>query len=382
MSGLDASIKTPVDPNGRLESAKLGEVTATQDAMNGMAAGTGGRALRNQNYFDQWIDTVLDETSDYYLLGWRLAGEDSSGKLLNVKVSILGKPDLTVRAASGYIAGSRATANPPVSRTPDEELRDALAGTVSGNSFSLLLALTYLNTPKNEILLTPWMQLDSTSLTYGSDGSQPASARIAGVILNDKGKVVTSFKNQLNVNPLKSPTGSASGITYSHPMVLSAGTYEVRVAARDERSGRIGNAVQWIVIPDLTKHQLALSSLLLGGQVFDTGKDDSPQVQLSVDHRFPRTSNLGYWGFVYNPGRDASGSTNLTVETHIVQDGKPLPITQHKLVSASTDPAGIPFGENISMKNLAPGRYQLRVIVSDHAAGSTAAQTADFEIPE
>jgi hypothetical protein len=51
--------------------AMIGEIAATQDAMNGLAGDTGGRALRNMNYFDRWVEKVLDETSNYYLLAWR-----------------------------------------------------------------------------------------------------------------------------------------------------------------------------------------------------------------------------------------------------------------------------------------------------------------------
>ena len=32
------------------------EILATQDALNALAADTGGRALRNQNYFEGWVE--------------------------------------------------------------------------------------------------------------------------------------------------------------------------------------------------------------------------------------------------------------------------------------------------------------------------------------
>src|SRR6185503_540193 len=115
---------------------------------------------------------------------------------------------------------------------------------------------------------------------------------------NDKGKIASSFRNQLTVDPPKA--GGSDAIFYNHHISLAPGIYQFRVAARDEKSGRIGNAIQWIVIPDLAKSQLTLSSVLLGGQVLeDKNKVGSgPHVQLSVDHNFPRASQLGYWVFV------------------------------------------------------------------------------------
>ncbi|HEV2835570.1 MAG TPA: VWA domain-containing protein, partial [Pyrinomonadaceae bacterium] len=61
----------PMDGNGRLEIAAAGELHANQDALNALAGDTGGRALRNTNFFDKWLTTVLDETSNYYLVAWR-----------------------------------------------------------------------------------------------------------------------------------------------------------------------------------------------------------------------------------------------------------------------------------------------------------------------
>ena len=45
----DASSEAPFDPSGRLVAASQGELTATQDGMNALAADTGGKALFNTN---------------------------------------------------------------------------------------------------------------------------------------------------------------------------------------------------------------------------------------------------------------------------------------------------------------------------------------------
>src|SRR5260370_4656195 len=83
---------------------------AQQDAMNALAGDTGGRALRNQNYFDRWVGKVLDETSNYYLLAWRPDKEtEKTPKFRKVTVSIVGRPELTARAPRGYVEGPQLT---------------------------------------------------------------------------------------------------------------------------------------------------------------------------------------------------------------------------------------------------------------------------------
>src|SRR6185369_10457687 len=230
------------------------------DALNAIANDTGGRALRGTNFFDRWVNTVLDETSNYYVVAWRPErDEEKTPKFRNVKITIMGHPDLTVRAPRGYVAGPKAaattTANdkpaPPKPKTSETELRDALSDFYPAGGLPTQLSLTYLNTPANGLVVTSSIEISSTAATYGDDGKQPATIKLAGVVLNDKGKIAGSFKNQLNIDPPKS--GGADAIFYNHHTPLTPGIYQVRVAARDDRSGRVGSAIQWIVIPDLTK---------------------------------------------------------------------------------------------------------------------------------
>jgi len=178
-----------------------------------------------------------------------------------VKITVTGHPELSVRAPKGYVNGPQpetpatASANDkPVNtkpKTPETELRDALSDFYPAGGLPTLLSLTYLNTPANGLVVTSAIEIVGRGLTYGSDGKQPAAIKLAGVVLNDKGKIASSFSNQLNIDPPKA--GGSDAIFYNHHTPLTPGIYQFRVAARDEKSGRVGSAIQWIVIPDLSK---------------------------------------------------------------------------------------------------------------------------------
>jgi hypothetical protein len=283
----------------------------------------------------------------------------------------VGQPELTVRAPKGYVAGpaasppSTASSNnkPKAPKTPETELRDALGDWYPEGGLPTLLSLTYLNTPANGLVVTSSMEISGKDLT---------TIKLAGVVLNDKGKIASSFKNQLNIDPSKS--GDSGSIFYNHHTPLTPGIYQFRVAARDEKSGRVGSAIQWIVIPDLTKSQLTLSSVLLGGQLLD-----DKHVQLSVNHTFSRASQIGYWLFVYNAKRDATGNPQLTVQTQVLRDGQTvLSSPQRRVNNSGPDAERIPFGEELALKTLTPGKYDLKVTVTDSIAGTSTSQLADF----
>ncbi|HKU74315.1 MAG TPA: VWA domain-containing protein [Pyrinomonadaceae bacterium] len=367
---MDPGNKRPFDSQGRLDIASIGELEANQDALSAIAHDTGGRALRGTNYFDRWVTTVLDETSNYYVVAWRPeSDEERQPKFRNVKITVVGQPELTVRAPKGYVAGptpappATANNNPKTPKTSETELRDALSDFYPESGLPTLLSLTYLNTPANGLVVT-------SSIEISARGA--STIKLAGVVLNDKGKIASSFKNQLNIEPAKS--GDSGSIFYNHHTPLAPGIYQFRVAARDEKSGRVGSAIQWIVIPDLTKSQLTLSSVLLGGQLLQ-----DRYVQLSVDHSFPRASQMGYWLFVYNAKRDAHGNPQLTVQTQVLRDGQTvLSSPQRRVNNSGPDAERIPFGEELALKTLAPGRYDLKVIVTDAVAGTSTSQLADF----
>jgi VWFA-related protein len=379
---LDATNNLLQDANGRMATLAGTEILATQDALNALAVDTGGRALRNQNYFERWVEKVLDETSNYYLLAWRPSTEEEKSKFRNVKITVAGRPELTVRAPRGYVEAAEKI--PVTAGNKPAELHDVLADYYPSDSLQTVLSLTHLNSPANGPLLTTSFQVAGRSLDYGNDGKQPATVKLAGVILNDKGKIAASFQTQLNVEPVSSASASAdsSGIIYNHRDPLTPGIYQVRVAARDERSGRAGSAMQWIVIPDLSKRQLTLSTLLIGGQVLDNAKtkEATPQVQLSVDHHFSRSDHLGYWIFIYNARRDAAGATNLTAETQVVREGKVILTAIRKVSNDSPDPERIPYGANLALKSLTPGSYDLRVKITDAVGGTSTTQSTDFVV--
>src|SRR6185369_5174908 len=75
-----------------------------QDGLTALAADTGGRAFLNTNQpMHEWVEKVIDETSNYYLLAWKPDNDEQKrGKFKQIEVSILDRPDLTVRVRTSY----------------------------------------------------------------------------------------------------------------------------------------------------------------------------------------------------------------------------------------------------------------------------------------
>ncbi|HEX5704794.1 MAG TPA: VWA domain-containing protein [Pyrinomonadaceae bacterium] len=394
---LDATGNVPFDSGGMLENANLREIAATQDALHSLAVDTGGRALRNQNEFDQFINVALDETSRYYLIAWRPeAGDEKDDKLRKITVSVIGRPDLTVRSARGF-TNRRTVASATDERKseaesgkntrakqPDADIQEALKDFYPKQAFPLQLALIYLDTPASGSVLTTSVQASAESLSYGEEGKDPARVTIAGVVLNDQGKPAASFRTGLKVNRASAATsqGTASNVIYNYPAPLKSGIYQVRVAARDDASGLVGSAMQWIVIPDLASRQLSMSSLLVGLESVAANSASAERIQWSVDRKFGRGSHLRFITFVYNAAQASPRVTNLAARVQVYRDSRPvLSLPTAKLsVPTDTDPARVPFASEIDLTRLPPGAYVLEVTIEDLVAHKSVSQQTTFYV--
>ncbi|HEX2270567.1 MAG TPA: hypothetical protein VHH35_13565 [Pyrinomonadaceae bacterium] len=169
-------------------------------------------------------------------------------------------------------------------------------------------------------------------------------------------------------------------MVYSHKLPLKPGIYQVRVAARDEKSGSVGSSAQWIEIPDLSSKKLTLSTLLLGGQFLSSGQDQKgEQVSFSVDRRFSRESQLTFFTVIYN----ATGAApKLEAQIEVLRGGQRvmasplLPVA----VESNSDLARIPYGAGVALKTLNPGRYVLKVTINDRNANTNAVNQIVFDV--
>jgi VWFA-related protein len=411
VSGMpDATTSGAVDPNGSLDSALLRELPATQDALNALAADTGGRALFNVNYFENWISRVIQETSNYYLLAWQPTTEEQrGGRFKRIEVGIIGRPELTVRLPRGFLAGrnDRVASNIKTSSATTTQgsmtassgaknekatgISSTTSAAASGNNLPTRLSVSFVDAPNVGALLMTSVQVTTDAVGYGNDGKQSAAIDVAGVVMDDHGKQAGSFKTRLNVSPLSvGNQGENSGVVYNHKLPLKPGIYQVRVAARDDHSGRVGSAAQWIEIPDLKQRRLTMSSLLVGGQFLDSARKTSgkpgaaEQVQFSVDRRFKLGSNLNFLTIIYNAGRGTAGNPapELEAQIRILREGQAIVTSPLKKIriDAATDLARIPYGADIALKSLPAGRYLLQVTVSDRITNASASEQIAFEI--
>lgn len=382
-----------IDPEGKLARSNIGELAASQDAMNALAGDTGGRALFNSEQLSNAVDRALKETSEYYLLAWRPEVEEQKGVTFKkVDIAVAGRPEVSVRLPKGYLANAStasttATSTPeskplPSDKPADADLKRALTAPVLFDFIPITVSASYVDAPDQGAIVTAGVQTLATALDYGSDGKQ-AAVDVAGVILNDQGKSVETFRTRLTVSAMPTEyTTRDTGVVYNYKVKLQPGLYQVRAAVRDEKSGKVGSSTHWIEVPDLSKKQLALSSLLLRS----TRKGESANSanpQFSVDHHFTRSGQLSFLMFIYNASKNSTGAKpDLTAQVQVFRNGTSIISTPVRTLSmeSMTDLAHIPYAGQFPLESLQAGNYEIQITIADRLAKTSASQRMKFQI--
>lgn len=260
---LDVTNNRPMDAEGLTAMANAGEIAASQDGLNALAGDTGGRAFRNTNApMSEWVDKVLAETANYYLLAWRPDNEEQKrGKFNHIEATIVGRPDLTVRLRNTYfkttplpiLSLKKKTEKDP-ERARADDMRLVIDAPVSQRQIPTTLDLNLAQMPGVGTQLTATIQISREALTFAlNDGNRSADLDIGGIFYDDKGKPVNSFVGRLRIFPVpeNASVERRTRAVYAFHAWLSSGLYQVRVGVRDPKSGRIGSAMQWIEIPKM-----------------------------------------------------------------------------------------------------------------------------------
>lgn len=400
----DASTDTPSDPSGRLQRIAGRELVESQDAMNALASDTGGRAIFNTNALDAGVNYALNETSNYYLLAWRPESIDGkTERFHHLEVNVVGRPDLTVRVRKGFFDFERSTVpkrekdsggtgDDSSTNKSEAKLRAAIIAPFAERGLPVSSSLTWTMTGDNKQTMNVALQVSGSAITFENDKDKRTGVvQVVGSVYDDQGKAGGGFSERLTVH---APTGETDStatpdIVYNYPLTLPPGLYQVRMAVRDEKSGNIGSARQWIEIPDLSTHKIVLSSLIVsermmgvpaksGGPPNDS-QNTQDRVAVRVDHRFKRNSFLRFLVFIYT---QSNVPPDIAVQIQVVRSNQPVITTSLRSVSTEgiPDVKKLPYAADLSLKQLPPGRYVLKVTTMDRNSKSVASESTRFEI--
>jgi VWFA-related protein len=378
------------------------ESAGVREPLRILADDTGGRALLNSNSIPDSIQEALDETSSYYLLAWRPDADDQRTGKAQLKVSLKNHPELRVRLRRNFYIPSAKTAesvspkdqasqnshpeagtgSPRNAPQPEVELLATLGSLYPRKTLPASLAVGYVNTPDQGLILKLSMQVDRWAFDFASATAEKKEVDVIGAAIDDRGMIVT-FKQLLTVTPNAAAQQARLPVQWNQQLRLPAGLYQVRVALRERGSGRTGSAQQWIEVPEISAGTLQMSSVFVGERKVADGEPAGPgtaagSVLVNVTRHFERSSALRFQTYLYNVGGSAA---DIEIEARVLQDGETIAsVPAAKVPTDSLKDNALPYWAELSLAGLRPGYYQLQVTATDRRTKNTAVQRVHFMV--
>ena len=354
-----------------------------------IARQTGGFQLR---YSNDYFDRILREQNGYYLIGYRPSQETFNRKFHHISAKVK-QSGMTVRTRAGFLGVSEEDAA-RVRPSAEDQTNLALLSPFAAKDLELNLTSFFTSgktagSKTEGSVVRSFIYLNAKNLTFEliNDRYQ-TSIELHGAIFGDNGAVVEQLKLGATLNLRKDEYEQALRDSLNLRLdlpVKKPGSYQVRIAVRDEVSSKIGSAGESVAVPDLKKRHLAISGIVLRAAqepLTPTTVMANPGIR-----RFAANSDLHFAFLLYNAAiNPATRLPDLVMETRLFRDGQRVGTETQTAVSAvkQEDLSRLFTTGMVKLdQTLEPGNYYLQVVITDKAARNQqppVTQWVDFEI--
>lgn len=384
-----------------------------QEGLDYLARETGGIAISKTNDLSGGIRRVMKDLNSYYLIGYRpdeSTFDPRTGRRMFHKLSLkVTRPgEFIVRMRNGfYGTSSEETASGPVS--PQQQLLAGLESPFGSAGVHVRLTSLFGNTAKFGSYMRSMLYVKAGDLTFAEapDGSRKAEITLLAIAFGANGDPIEQITGPASLRVPRNEYESflKEGFVYFLTVpIKKPGAYQLRVAVRDQASGRVGSASQFVEVPDVKKNQLALSGIAVttapnAGSSFDSlpsapsnrerllERDAANPLNSAALRQFRSGQILRYGFMIFDPRVDkATNAPQVHFQVRLLRDGQVVFVGSNETINPAnqTDVKRLNAAGAIHLgANITPGEYILQVIATDQLAGEkhrVANQWIDFEI--
>jgi hypothetical protein len=365
--------------------------------LRSLANETGGSAIFNTNNFNERLDKVDQELSNYYVLGFQSSNPKRDGKFrkLEVKIDVKG---VTVKHRNGYIdprpldalAGSKG----------EKSLMNAIASPTSASQLPITFRALYFYESPGLARIPISAKIRTASIELKKKGGQLGSdLNMMGVAYAEDGSVAARFSETTRIlfDKEREEAFRKQSISYRNYFKLRPGKYQLKVAVADEK-GKVGSAEQPLVVPPMPQAGMAASSLLVAEQFTRLPDliqnlqakmlDDADpmvisglQITPSVENQLPVNAPVRAIFKIYNlsgsPGeRKFVANIRLVGEKGETQVYSAVPLDQTVF---QTGKAEVIVGLNLPFEKAPAGKYKLVIETSEVSSKQSVTVETDVQ---
>ena len=368
------------------------EFRTSQDTLRELTEETGGFATLDTNNVAPAFERIVNANSRYYVLGYYPPTHPRDGRFHKIEVRVK-RPNLRVEARKGYAS--------PRGRTPEERKRDeearlardarrpdgkrtstplltALASPIPQSGLTFTMQAAPFKNTANEASIALAVEIDGSKLPYSepnAKGTVSNKIELSFFGLNAQGKAISPawIELDLTLRPETRDRVTAHGVRANPRISLPPGRYQIKVGARESVSGQAGSVFYDLEVPDFRKERLMVGGLLMTTPSVQQTPSIQPDPNVSKEllpapatsrREFPRSDVLALYTEIYdNDSSRQARRVEVTVRL-VSESGTDVIVSRDELENGTSGekPWEIyGYAKRIPLKELAPGRYLLRV---------------------
>jgi GWxTD domain-containing protein len=283
-----------------------------------------------------------------------------------------------------------------VQKPPPVKFKDLEALVQTRISFNLLpfdLRMDYLRVTEGTTLVPITIGVRQKNLTFQMEqGLHEAVVNVFGRITTLTGRIVQTFEDVINLNvpPSLFEKTLQETAVYQKAVPLRPGLYKLNVVLKDLNSGNVGTLERRLAVPLFEENQLAHSTLILADRIerVPSNKVGRGQfvigdlkVRPAVDEKFRRDERMGIYMQVYNLGIDeTTHKADATIAYAIRRGDEELFNFSETNADLGETGQQLTLEKLLSLSDLEPGDYDLKITVTDKVSQQTLEPTASFRI--
>jgi VWFA-related protein len=271
----------------------------SRDTLASLAGDTGGRSFFDTGDFGKVFQSVQNDNSGYYLVGYYSTNAANDGAWRRVRVKIDQLPaGAHIRAREGYYAPK----SYGVFTTEDRErqLEEAFQSDNPDVELPVAVETSQFRLNTNQVFVPISAKLAPSALQWAQKrGSRETAFDFAAEVRDARSnRVVGALRDTITVkiDAQHFQDLQQRALVYQGGIILAAGQYKLKFLARENESGRIGTFQQNISIAPPQSDHLQLSSVLLSSQVEATQKTAQIKTQALAKNAKLKSSPLDVGG--------------------------------------------------------------------------------------
>jgi VWFA-related protein len=385
--------------NGAAIQNNMNANFASQETLTTLSADTGGKAFLDNNDFSPAFAQIQKDSSAYYVIGFHPSNPARDGRYRKLTVKV-NRPGVKLEYRPGYYAPADFKHSGKEDR--EQELQDQLASDLPATDVALYLDAFYFRLEEGRFYVPVSLIVPGSQIPFVKGGDRDkATLDVIGEVIDDAKRPIGHVRETVKLAVDAQQQVRQKNIQYSTNFNLPAGKYHLKFVVRENESGHMGSFETDIVLPDMKKVPLKLSSIVLAsmrvpaqsvkGTSKRADKESSPLVREgeqyvpNISHVFRQGQHLYLLYEVYSPAKvkadaagnapkSAKGAINLISSLELIQGSTKVfetPVVQATALNvAGRDAVAVEL--DVPLENLKPGTYIGQLNVVDDAGGSFA----------